>query len=55
MKFLLELGFEVLESVITCYEYGIFPFEDGLYNLYGYGSLVYSYFWGDLGLFVGWF
>ena len=30
MKFLLELGFEVLESVITCLEYGIFPFEDGL-------------------------
>ena len=25
MKFLLELGFEVIESVITCYEYGIFP------------------------------
>ena len=25
MKFLLELGFELLESVITCQEYEIFP------------------------------
>ena len=24
-------------------------------NLYGYGSLIYSYFWGDLGLIIGWF
>ena len=23
--------------------------------MYGYGSLVYSYFWGELGLIVGWF
>ena len=23
--------------------------------MYGYGSLVYSYFWGELGLIVEWF
>ena len=23
--------------------------------MYGYGSLVYSYFWGELGLIEGWF
>ena len=23
--------------------------------MYAYGILVYSYFWGDLGLIVGWF
>ena len=38
MKSLIELRFEVLESVITCYEYGIFPFEDLLKNMYGYGN-----------------
>ena len=36
MKFLLELGFEVLKSVITCNEYGIFPLRMDLLWKYGF-------------------
>ena len=37
MKFLLELGFEVLKSVNTCWEYGILPLSmDSWFIMYGY-------------------
>ena len=36
MKFLLELGFEVLKSVITCSEYGILPLSMILVWKYGF-------------------
>ena len=37
MKFLLELGFEVLKSVNTCWEYEILPWiMNSWFMMYGY-------------------